>query len=197
MSTCPPRSVLHPGVSVLIVQKHDQPTGKLTKGYIQRLLTAGEQHPHGIKVELTTGEVGRVQSMSAAVVHERGRGKPSSSFVVVPRPHEATCSTQYNVRTSPADEYDDNDAFDQQSYSPLGAAAGNKGASPSSKNKNNNNNIDFIVNNMGFRRDHAAEALRRCHGVLDEAIDFLLEHGDAGLDIFVAESYALDFPSMF
>lgn len=46
-----------------IVQKHDQPTGKLTEGVVERILTNSAVHPRGIKVRLTTGEVGRVQAV--------------------------------------------------------------------------------------------------------------------------------------
>ncbi|MFS0782819.1 YwbE family protein [Bacillus sp. 1P06AnD] len=55
------RSNLSPGMEVEIVLKKDQRTGKLTRGTIKRLLTNSATHPHGIKVELTDGQVGRVQ----------------------------------------------------------------------------------------------------------------------------------------
>lgn len=45
-----------------IVQKQDQPSGKLTRGVVAALLTKSPTHPHGIKVRLTTGQVGRVQA---------------------------------------------------------------------------------------------------------------------------------------
>ncbi len=46
---------------VEIVQKQHQRTGELTEGYVARILTKSPQHPHGIKVRLETGEVGRVK----------------------------------------------------------------------------------------------------------------------------------------
>lgn len=49
------------GQIVAIVQKHHQRTGELTQGTIQRILTKSVNHPHGIKVKLETGEVGRVK----------------------------------------------------------------------------------------------------------------------------------------
>ena len=49
------------GIAVKIVQKHDQRTGNLTSGIVNRILTKSPQHPHGIKVQLETGEVGRVK----------------------------------------------------------------------------------------------------------------------------------------
>ena len=49
------------GAFVEIVQKHHQRSGELTEGYVKRLLTKSSQHPHGIKVMLDTGEVGRVK----------------------------------------------------------------------------------------------------------------------------------------
>jgi uncharacterized repeat protein (TIGR03833 family) len=48
---------------VLIIQKQDQPTGKLTQGIVKELLTRSTAHPYGIKVRLEGGEVGRVQSI--------------------------------------------------------------------------------------------------------------------------------------
>lgn len=55
------RSNLKPGMLVDIVLKKDQPTGKLTRGRVMRLLTKSSTHPHGIKVMLEDGQVGRVQ----------------------------------------------------------------------------------------------------------------------------------------
>ena len=46
---------------VFVVQKQDQRTGKLTEGVVKRLLTNSPQHPHGIKVMLESGIVGRVK----------------------------------------------------------------------------------------------------------------------------------------
>jgi len=59
----PNRSEIHPGLRVNIVEKQNQPTGKLTQGIVQRLLTNSPSHPHGIKVMLQDGKVGRVQSI--------------------------------------------------------------------------------------------------------------------------------------
>ena len=49
---------------VQIIQKQDQRTGKLTEGKVKRILTSSQVHPHGIKVELDTGKIGRVQQLS-------------------------------------------------------------------------------------------------------------------------------------
>lgn len=57
----PLRSEIQPGLTVDIVQKQDQRTGQLTRGVAAQLLTRSSAHPHGIKVRLTTGQVGRVQ----------------------------------------------------------------------------------------------------------------------------------------
>ena len=51
------------GSRVAIVQKQDQRTGRLTEGVVQDILTRSATHPHGIKVRLATGEVGRVQRL--------------------------------------------------------------------------------------------------------------------------------------
>ena len=51
------------GSEVEIVQKHHQKSGELTEGIVKRLLTKSSNHPHGIKVQLETGEVGRVKKV--------------------------------------------------------------------------------------------------------------------------------------
>ena len=55
------RSNIYIGALVKIVQKHHQGSGELTEGFVKRILTKSGSHPHGIKVELSTGEVGRVK----------------------------------------------------------------------------------------------------------------------------------------
>ena len=55
------RACIMPGLTVDIVLKKDQPTGKLTRGVVGRLLTNKSYHPRGIKVMLEDGQVGRVQ----------------------------------------------------------------------------------------------------------------------------------------
>jgi len=57
------RTSLRPGLEVEIVLKQDQSTGKLTRGIIKDILTKSPQHPHGIKVRLTNGQVGRVKNI--------------------------------------------------------------------------------------------------------------------------------------
>lgn len=57
------RSLIKPGMKVAIVLKQDQRTGKLTEGIVKDILTNSPSHPHGIKVRLTGGEVGRVKSI--------------------------------------------------------------------------------------------------------------------------------------
>lgn len=57
------RSNIKIGQLVEIVQKHHQNSGELTEGFVKRILTNSHQHPHGIKVKLSTGEVGRVKNI--------------------------------------------------------------------------------------------------------------------------------------
>lgn len=57
------RSNIKLGISVSIVLKQDQRSGKLTHGIVKDILTNSSSHPHGIKVRLTTGEVGRVKEI--------------------------------------------------------------------------------------------------------------------------------------
>ncbi len=61
--TVPPRSQILPGTRVRIIEKHNQPTGQLTEGVVLRILTKSPTHPHGIKVMLVNGKVGRVQAI--------------------------------------------------------------------------------------------------------------------------------------
>lgn len=63
------REDIYEGLEVDIIQKEDQRTGKLTRGVVQEILTSSATHPHGIKIRLQSGAVGRVQ---------HGYPKPSS-----------------------------------------------------------------------------------------------------------------------
>jgi len=58
------RSDIRPGSHVSVVLKKDQRTGKLTAGVVRDILTKSPTHPHGIKVRLETGEIGRVREIS-------------------------------------------------------------------------------------------------------------------------------------
>jgi uncharacterized repeat protein (TIGR03833 family) len=62
----PNRSEIQPGVRVSIVEKQNQPTGTRTEGVVARILTKSPSHPHGIKVMLADGRVGRVQGIVSA-----------------------------------------------------------------------------------------------------------------------------------
>ncbi|MGV2643823.1 YwbE family protein [Clostridium perfringens] len=57
------RSNIKPGLEVDIVLKQDQRTGKLTRGVVKDILTNSPNHPHGIKVRLQNGQVGRVKNI--------------------------------------------------------------------------------------------------------------------------------------
>ncbi len=54
---------IRPGVRVAVVLKHDQRTGKRTLGVVKDILTSSSSHPHGIKVRLADGQIGRVQEI--------------------------------------------------------------------------------------------------------------------------------------
>lgn len=60
------RADIKPGSEVAIVLKKDQRTGTLTRGHVQAILTKSPTHPHGIKVRLESGAVGRVQEILAS-----------------------------------------------------------------------------------------------------------------------------------
>ncbi len=57
------RSNIIPGLRVFIVVKKDQRSGKLTQGIVKDILTNSPTHPHGIKVRLESGEIGRVKEI--------------------------------------------------------------------------------------------------------------------------------------
>jgi uncharacterized repeat protein (TIGR03833 family) len=59
------RKDIRPGLEVNIVLKEDQRTGKLTRGIVKNILTNSAFHPHGIKVRLESGLIGRVQEIIA------------------------------------------------------------------------------------------------------------------------------------
>jgi uncharacterized repeat protein (TIGR03833 family) len=61
----PKRSEIRPGLRVHIVEKQNQRTGALSAGIVARILTKSPTHPHGIKVMLDNGKVGRVQAIVA------------------------------------------------------------------------------------------------------------------------------------
>ena len=57
------RIKIKPGLHVLIVLKKDQRSGQLTQGIVKDILTKSPTHPHGIKVRLESGEIGRVKEI--------------------------------------------------------------------------------------------------------------------------------------
>jgi len=63
LGSVPSRNKIKIGVRVQIIQKQDQRTGNLTEGIVKRILTSSNFHPHGIKVELENGIIGRVQNI--------------------------------------------------------------------------------------------------------------------------------------
>lgn len=68
------RAGITPGLEVDIVLKQDQRTGKTTRGIVKDILTKSPEHPHGIKVRLQDGQVGRVKQ----IVSGERTGEPSS-----------------------------------------------------------------------------------------------------------------------
>jgi uncharacterized repeat protein (TIGR03833 family) len=59
----PQRSEIHPGMVVKVIEKNNQRSGLLTEGVVWRILTSSPSHPHGIKVMLEDGRIGRVQAV--------------------------------------------------------------------------------------------------------------------------------------
>ncbi|MEK4848501.1 YwbE family protein [Paenibacillus sp. FSL H7-0756] len=60
------RADIRPGIQVDIVLKQDQASGKLTHGTVKDILTNSPRHPHGIKVRLSDGQVGRVKNITGS-----------------------------------------------------------------------------------------------------------------------------------
>ena len=65
------RSEIHQDDTVDVVLKKDQATGKLTRGVVKEILTSSQFHPHGIKVRLSDGKVGRVKA-----IHSKNTTQP-------------------------------------------------------------------------------------------------------------------------
>ena len=70
LNAIPSRDKIKIGVMVQLVQKQDQRTGNLTEGIVKRILTSSNFHPHGIKVELDNGKIGRVQNIITQYTNE-------------------------------------------------------------------------------------------------------------------------------
>ncbi|RHY50917.1 hypothetical protein DYB38_011926 [Aphanomyces astaci] len=95
-----------PGLSVAVVQKHDQPTGRLTYGVVAATLTSSAVHPRGIKVRLTDGTVGRVQHIQpadASKVHTASSFActDESDFVRPPPPTTSLLDWMHPSRRTP------------------------------------------------------------------------------------------------
>ena len=65
------RADIKPGTRVKVVQKQDQRSGKLTEGIVKDVLTKSATHPHGIKVRLESGIVGRVKKLIPCITEKR------------------------------------------------------------------------------------------------------------------------------
>jgi uncharacterized repeat protein (TIGR03833 family) len=72
------RKDIKPGLRVHITQKQDQRSGRLTGGIVKDVLTKSAYHPHGIKVRLDTGEVGRVQEIVETRHEATEQGRPDT-----------------------------------------------------------------------------------------------------------------------
>lgn len=69
------KSCIIPGMKVEIILKQDQRSGRRTKGIVQEILTGSRFHPHGIKVRLTDGRIGRVAGFTGL---ETAQGDPAT-----------------------------------------------------------------------------------------------------------------------
>jgi uncharacterized repeat protein (TIGR03833 family) len=68
----PTRKEIRPGLQVAVIQKQDQRSGRRTIGIVKDILTSAPTHPHGIKVRLTDGAVGRVQEIVGREMRTEG-----------------------------------------------------------------------------------------------------------------------------
>ena len=87
------RGEIRPGLTVDIVLKEDQPTGKLTRGIVKDLLTNSQNHPRGIKVRLQDGRIGRVQAIIS---------QPTAKPVASPKPVRPETPSKPGKPISPA-----------------------------------------------------------------------------------------------
>jgi uncharacterized repeat protein (TIGR03833 family) len=71
------RKDIQPGARVEIVQKKDQRSGRRTVGVVKEILTPSAFHPHGIKVRLVNGQIGRVQAILSEVIQPETREEPT------------------------------------------------------------------------------------------------------------------------
>jgi uncharacterized repeat protein (TIGR03833 family) len=78
----PPSKAITPGTAVNIILKADQPTGRTVSGTVSELLTRGD-HPRGVKVRLTDGRVGRVQSLRSGEPEDDGKSAQESAGIQV------------------------------------------------------------------------------------------------------------------
>lgn len=67
------RNAIRAGITVDIIRKQDQQSGKRTRGIVREILTGSPTHPHGIKVRLTDGQVGRVVEIITPPARERSK----------------------------------------------------------------------------------------------------------------------------
>lgn len=86
-----------PGALVNVVMKADQPTGRQVRGTVQNVLTKGDHH-RGIKVRLTDGRIGRVQSMAVGVSSMQSSSGPTSSTMDDPDPGPSLLPAPGNIR---------------------------------------------------------------------------------------------------
>ncbi len=75
----PTRNEIRPGLKVLIVEKQNQRSGATTEGLVARVLTRSPSHPHGIKVMLEDGRVGRVKAILPGAEDAAGDIGPGSA----------------------------------------------------------------------------------------------------------------------
>jgi uncharacterized repeat protein (TIGR03833 family) len=101
MAPVPRHSTLKLGVPVDIVLKADQRTGKLTRGLIAEVLTRGD-HPHGVKVRLESGAVGRVQSLAVNSAPPQASGEQSSTSLQDGSHRDVMSSKEFPVHQTPS-----------------------------------------------------------------------------------------------
>ena len=143
----PPRSSVKIGSSVCIVRKCDQPTGKITIGNVKTILTASSIHPHGIKVELVNGSVGRVQSLSSSrlnnnIINNNNNNNNNSS-----QPHDKFDNVGISTDTVFRGIHcSHNDANSNVNVDDIASSSGFELSSAS--DRNNRNLLDFIAPNQ-------------------------------------------------
>ena len=165
------RSLLQAGMAVLVVQKHDQSTGRETAGTIARILTNSDHHPRGIKVMLESGIVGRVTRRRG---ENENDGRPTTTTTIMSHGSRSPGGTGRAFYSTTATTATTATATAATTLATLATRS-----SASTGSSLNDNNVDDmalarLVGEMDFDEIKARQALVAAGNNLERAIDMML-----------------------